>query len=257
MPMPTCRCTAAVSPRMTTTGQDAWAAAYRLTDPSATPTRRCRGSQHQHQRARSACGDRLRGRACQRDGIDLQAGGHRGGLGRGGAEGLVALLVDQIGDEVRSGRTWSPIIAGTCTADTIRSGAPRTTASRAAHSTALSDSSEPSVAATRGFAIMAGLLPGQTAPECAGKRHSPHTIQAFPRTACSRAFGQRAVGRSDRYLAGRRSLRIAEAIADSHYVLTWRDLAADALPSTRRRAFRLQKLKGQHSCLLTGAGVRG
>ena len=41
-----------------------------------------------------------------------------------------------------------------------------------------------------------------------------------PRTACGRAFGPRAVGHSDRYLAGRRSLRIAGAIADSHYVLT-------------------------------------
>ena len=36
----------------------------------------------------------------QRDGLDLQAGRLRGGPGRGGAEGLVALLVDQIGDEV-------------------------------------------------------------------------------------------------------------------------------------------------------------
>ncbi len=43
-------------------------------------------------------------------------------------------------------------------AETIRSGAPRSTASRAAQSTARSDSSEPSVAATMGFSDMLLLL---------------------------------------------------------------------------------------------------
>jgi hypothetical protein len=42
-------------------------------------------------------------------------------------------------------------------------------------------------------------------------------------------------GRAFRPVSGRlKVLRIAEAVADSHYVLTWRDPAADALPSTRR-----------------------
>ena len=48
----------------------------------------------------TAFGDRLCGRAGQRDGIYLQARGYLGGTGRCGAEGLVALLADQIGDEV-------------------------------------------------------------------------------------------------------------------------------------------------------------
>jgi hypothetical protein len=53
MPMPTCRCTGAVWPRRITTGQDARAAAYRLTDPSAIPPERAGapGSQDQHRRA--------------------------------------------------------------------------------------------------------------------------------------------------------------------------------------------------------------
>ena len=53
------------------------------------------------------------------------------------------------------GPSWRPIIRGSsAAADTIRSGAPRRTASRAAQSTARSDSSEPSVAATIGLADM-------------------------------------------------------------------------------------------------------
>ena len=48
----------------------------------------------------TAFGDRLCGRPGQRDGIYLQARGYLGDTGRCGAEGLVALLADQIGDEV-------------------------------------------------------------------------------------------------------------------------------------------------------------
>src|SRR5689334_21614008 len=119
----------------------------------------------------------------------MHARGHRGGPGCRGAEGLVALVVDQIGDEVAVWRDLEPDHRGHLHG---RHDPQRTTASRAAHSTARSDSSEPSVAATRGFTITAGP-PSRS--ECAGKASFASISSAtFP--------GQRAVGHSDRYLAG-------------------------------------------------------
>jgi hypothetical protein len=146
--------------RKTTTGQGAWAAAYRLTEPRISavnapiprePTTSIEAPDPAS--ATAWAGDPPSPSASTRT------------LGATAAARCDAAARDRL----RASTTVSATVAtpdavsctairgGSAAADTIRSGTPRSSASAAAHSTARSDSSEPSVAATIGPAVIVNL----------------------------------------------------------------------------------------------------
>ena len=111
MPMPTCWWAAAISPQITTTGQDAWVVAYRLTDPSAIGPN---APAPWAPRTSIDAPDPLSVTACAggpaSDSMSICIpGGHLGRPRRCGGESLDALLADQAGDEAtrdESTTTW-------------------------------------------------------------------------------------------------------------------------------------------------------
>src|ERR1700722_6491726 len=122
MPIPTCRCAAPISSRTTTTGLDAWVAAYRLTEPriiaANAPTPReptnsisapdtaavtasaGAGAPAHHPPPRTVRRHRLRGRAVQMVGVDQQVRRDLRRAGRRGGEGVVALVADDASERL-------------------------------------------------------------------------------------------------------------------------------------------------------------
>ena len=167
-PTPTRPCGLGASSLMTTTGQDAWLAAYRLTEPSS----RAVNAPMPREPSTSIC-------APAPLSVTARAAGPCSGSVSISTPGAVLAARSAAAASAWSrspSRTsvtlsYSPapardiIPGGASAAATIRSGAPRSAASLAAQSTARSDSSEPSVPATMGLAAMArpprrNLFPG-------------------------------------------------------------------------------------------------
>jgi hypothetical protein len=152
------RCTAMLSSRTTTTGLGARLATYLLTEPSAIATK------PHAPRAPTTSMD-----ASAPFSATASAGGPDSSpvvSGRPGATSWERVMaasraraaIPRSAQAISSGEVLGPCTRGTSAgADTIRSGAECRLASRAAHSTARSDSSEPSTLTTTGLAAMTGL----------------------------------------------------------------------------------------------------
>ena len=99
MPTPTWRCAAPISSRTTTTGLDAWVAAYRLTEPriiaANAPTPREPTTSISAPDPASVTASA--GPPLQMVGVDQQVRGGLGRAGRRGGQGVVALIADDVG----------------------------------------------------------------------------------------------------------------------------------------------------------------
>ena len=160
MPITTCRWVAAVSSRTTTTGPDAWLAAYRLTEPSTIAVKAPRPREPTTSISAPAPASVTAWAGCplswsvsiSRPGAVLAA--RSAAAARAPSRSLRRTSVTvSYSDSVGPAR--ETIRGSSVAADTIRSGAPRSMASLAAQSTARNDSSEPSVPATMGFEAIA------------------------------------------------------------------------------------------------------
>ena len=159
------RCTAMVSSRTTTTGQVAWVAAYRLTEPRISalnppaprePSTSIRASCPQSTRA-------LAGAVCSISLVSMATPEAAPAAWLAAADSASVAAASMWPATVSWVAGFGLIRGGIDAMDTMRSEVRRNAASRAAHCTACTDSGEPSAPATTGFVAMPVLLkPGQS-----------------------------------------------------------------------------------------------
>ena len=142
---------------MTTTGQDAWLATYRLTEPSS----RAVNAPRPREPSTSISAPEPRVTASSTDPVSWSVSISTPCAVLAARSAAAASAWSRSLSRTSVTLCCSPgaarviIPGGASSADTIRSGAPRSAASLAAQPTARSDSSEPSVPATIGLAAIA------------------------------------------------------------------------------------------------------
>ena len=163
-PTPMSPCGAGGSSRMTTTGLDAWLAAYRLTEPSS---RAVNAPVPREPSTSISAPAPLSVTACAVGPVSSSVSISTPAAALAARSAAMASARSRSSTRTSVTVSYSPalvcgLIRGSSPAvATIRSGAPRRAASLAAQPTARSDSSEPSVPATMGFDAMARPLLGR------------------------------------------------------------------------------------------------